>query len=139
MQYAKAGMAVVPSLYEGFGLPAGEAMACAAPLISTRGGALPEVVGDSGILIKPGSTKELVENIQYLVDHPETAEKIGRKGFKRVHQEFTWEKAAERVVEVYSDLLDEIKGDHLMKKVLKKVRDIVLTIYFNKFNRYNSG
>jgi glycosyltransferase involved in cell wall biosynthesis len=122
MQYAKAGMAVVPSLYEGFGLPAGEAMACAAPLISTRGGALPEVVGDSGILIKPGSTKELVENIQYLVDHPETAEKIGRKGFKRVHQEFTWEKAAERVVEVYSDLLDEIKGDHLMKKVLKKVR-----------------
>ena len=105
MQYAKAGMAVVPSLYEGFGLPAGEAMACAVPLISTRGGALPEVVGDAGILVKPGCTKELVDNIRYLIDNPKVAEQIGQKGFKRVHQEFTWKNAAEKVIEVYSNLL----------------------------------
>ena len=48
-EYAKATMAVVPSIYEGFGLPAGEAMACGVPVISTTGGALPEVVGDAGI------------------------------------------------------------------------------------------
>jgi len=105
MQYALAGMAVVPSLYEGFGLPAGEAMACAVPLISTCGGALPEVVGDAGLLVKPGHTKELVEKIRYLIDNQRIAEKIGQKGFQRVHQEFTWKKAAEKVVEVYSDLL----------------------------------
>jgi len=109
MQYARAGMAVVPSLYEGFGLPAGEAMACAVPLISTRGGALPEVVGDAGILVKPGSTKELIEKIRYVIDHPKIAEKMGHKGFNRVHQEFTWKKAAERVIEVYADLLEKEK------------------------------
>jgi glycosyltransferase involved in cell wall biosynthesis len=107
MQYAKAGMAVVPSLYEGFGLPAGEAMACAVPLISTCGGALPEVVGDAGILVKPGCTKSLVDRIRYLIDNPGLAEKIGVKGFQRVHQEFTWSKAAEKVIQVYSDLLEK--------------------------------
>jgi len=106
LQYAKAGMAVVPSLYEGFGLPAGEAMACAVPLISTRGGALPEVVGDAGILVEPGNTQELVNNIRYLIDNPEIAEKFGQKGFQRVHQEFTWKNAAEKVVQVYSDLIN---------------------------------
>jgi glycosyltransferase involved in cell wall biosynthesis len=105
IQYAKAGMAVVPSLYEGFGLPAGEAMACAVPLISTRGGALPEVVGDAGMLVEPGSTKALVDNMRYLIDNPDVAKKIGQKGFKRVHQEFTWQNAAERIVQVYSDMI----------------------------------
>jgi len=105
MQYARAGMAVVPSLYEGFGLPAGEAMACGVPLISTRGGALPEVVGNTGILVQPGSKKELVENIQYLIDNPKEAEKMGQLGYQRVHQEFTWKKAAEKITDIYTDLL----------------------------------
>ncbi|MGD8267785.1 MAG: glycosyltransferase, partial [Desulfobacterales bacterium] len=52
-QYARASVAVVSSLYEGFGLPAGEAMACGVPVISTTGGALPEVVGDAGLLVAP--------------------------------------------------------------------------------------
>ncbi|MBF0449314.1 MAG: glycosyltransferase family 4 protein [Candidatus Magnetomorum sp.] len=105
-QYARAGMAVVPSLYEGFGLPAGEAMACAVPLISTTGGALPEVVGDAGILIPPGNTNELIKKINYLMDQPDEAYLLGQKGYQRVHQEFTWKKAAEKMVDIYLDILD---------------------------------
>jgi len=112
IQYAKAGMAVIPSVYEGFGLPAGEAMACAVPVISTTGGALPEVVGNAGVLIPPADTNALVEKITYLMDHPEEAHRLGRKGFQRVHQEFTWEKAAEKLTDVYLDVLDR-KGSVL--------------------------
>ncbi|KPA12237.1 glycosyl transferase family 1 [Candidatus Magnetomorum sp. HK-1] len=106
MQYAKAGMAVVPSIYEGFGLPAGEAMACAVPLISTNGGALPEVVGDAGILIPPGNTDELIKNIRFLMDNPDKAYLMGQKGYKRVHREFTWKKAAEKIADIYTEILD---------------------------------
>jgi len=106
-QYAKAGMAVIPSIYEGFGLPAGEAMACAVPVISTTGGALPEVVGDAGILVPPGNTDVLIKKISYLMDHPEEADRLGQKGFQRVHQEFTWQKAAEKMTDIYLEVLNK--------------------------------
>ena len=83
-QYAKAAVAVVPSVYEGFGLPAGEAMACAVPVISTTGGALPEVVGDAGILVPPADHEALAAAITGLLDDPERATALGEKGFKRV-------------------------------------------------------
>ena len=60
--YNKASVAVVPSLYEGFGLPAGEAMACGVPVISTDGGALPEVVGDAGIKVPKSDARALKES-----------------------------------------------------------------------------
>jgi glycosyltransferase involved in cell wall biosynthesis len=103
--YARATMAVVPSLYEGFGLPAGEAMACGVPVISTTGGALPEVVGDAGVLVPPADSGALARAIKTLLDHPERARQLGQAGLKRLRASFTWEKAAEKTVEVYREAI----------------------------------
>jgi len=104
-QYAKATLAVVPSVYEGFGLPAGEAMACGVPVISTTGGALPEVVGDAGLLVPPADSSALAKAITELFESPERARQIGRKGYQRVQELFTWKKAAEKTVEVYREAI----------------------------------
>lgn len=103
--YAKAFLAIVPSVYEGFGFPAGEAMACGLPVISTTGGALPEVVGNAGILVPPADSKALVKAILTLMDHPEQAEQMGRAGLDRVRNHFTWKKAAEMTVEAYRETI----------------------------------
>jgi glycosyltransferase involved in cell wall biosynthesis len=103
--YAKASMAVVPSLYEGFGLPAGEAMACGVPVISTTGGALPEVVGDAGVLVPPADAGALARAIKELLDHPQRAKQLGEAGLKRVQASFTWQKAAQKTVEVYRETI----------------------------------
>ena len=104
-QYAKAEMAVVPSVYEGFGLPAGEAMACGVPVISTNGGALPEVMGDAGILVPPADPDALARAILKLMDNPDLSQKLGRAGYKRVLENFTWEKAAQKTVKAYLDTI----------------------------------
>jgi glycosyltransferase involved in cell wall biosynthesis len=106
-QYAKAFLAVVPSVYEGFGLPAGEAMACGLPVVSTTGGALSEVVGDAGILVPPADSRALSGAITGILDDPETAEKMGRAGYERVHKLFTWERAAEMTVEAYRETISD--------------------------------
>ena len=105
LEYARATAAIVPSVYEGFGLPAGEAMACAVPVISTTGGALPEVVGDAGILVPPADHLALAKAIQSLLDHPERAMHLGQAGYQRVHKHFTWQKAAEKSVEAYRETI----------------------------------
>jgi len=104
-QYAKAAVAVVPSVYEGFGLPAGEAMACGLPIISTTGGALPEVVGDAGILVPPADHHALVKAIKELLDNPEMAQKMGHAGYRRVHKHFTWKRSTEMTVETYREAI----------------------------------
>lgn len=104
-QYARAAIAVVPSVYEGFGLPAGEAMACGVPVISTTGGALPEVVGNAGVLVPPADYLSLGEAIKDLIDNPEKADALGREGYKRVQDNFTWKKAAEKTVEAYRETI----------------------------------
>ncbi len=104
-QYARASLAVVPSVYEGFGLPVGEAMACGVPVISTTGGALPEVVGDAGILVPPADHNALAGAIVELLDHPEKAREFGEAGFKRVQAQFTWKRAAEKTVAAYREVI----------------------------------
>ncbi|GAG42029.1 unnamed protein product, partial [marine sediment metagenome] len=79
-------------------IPAGEAMACDVPVISTTGGALPEVVGDAGILVPPADPGALAKAITGLLDNPDRAEKLGFEGYKRVRKLFTWKKAAEKTV-----------------------------------------
>jgi glycosyltransferase involved in cell wall biosynthesis len=104
-QYARASIAVVPSVYEGFGLPAGEAMACGVPVISTTGGALPEVVGDAGILVPPADPAALSKAITALLDNPERAQALGQAGYARVQKNFTWKKAAQKTVKAYREVI----------------------------------
>ena len=104
-EYAKATAAVVPSVYEGFGLPVGEAMACAVPVISTTGGALPEVVGDAGLLVPPADDQALAHAILTILEQPQLAQKLGWAGYQRVQQRFTWLKAAQKTVAVYREAI----------------------------------
>jgi glycosyltransferase involved in cell wall biosynthesis len=110
-RYAESTCAVVSSLYEGFGFPAGEAMACEVPLVSTRGGALPEVVGESGnggILVEPGCANALADGIRTVLDAtPDERRRMGRAGRERVLEHFSWRGTAERTVECYRELIAE--------------------------------
>jgi glycosyltransferase involved in cell wall biosynthesis len=111
--YAESSLAVVPSLYEGFGFPAGEAMACEVPVVSTSGGALPEVVGENGtagVLVPPRDSLALARTIGELLDNPERRRAMGAAGRTRVLTQFTWRRAAERTVEVYREVLHEWPG-----------------------------
>lgn len=105
-EYARAALAVVPSVYEGFGLPAAEAMACAVPVISTSGGALAEVVGDAGLLVPPADWRALAAAIAHLLDHPRKARALAAAGYRRVHDLFSWQQAAQRTVAAYRRTID---------------------------------
>lgn len=108
-EYARSTVAVVPSVYEGFGLPAGEAMACAVPVISTSGGALPEVVGDAGLIVQPENPEALAVAITKVLENPALAKKLGQKGYTRVHNHFTWEKAARETVAIYREVIRDYR------------------------------
>ena len=106
-EYARASLAVVPSLYEGFGLPVGEAMACRVPVICTTGGALPEVAGDAAKLVPPADSTALKSAILEMMDDPTQCETLAEKGYQRVLSEFTWEKTAIRTVAAYRDIIND--------------------------------
>ncbi len=108
--YSECEVACVPSLYEGFSLPAIEAMSSAAPLVATTGGALPEVAGehgDSALLVEPGDSDALAAAIKNVLDDPELAERLGRRARERVLDKWSWHHTALRTVEQYRLLLDE--------------------------------
>jgi glycosyltransferase involved in cell wall biosynthesis len=104
-RYATAQIAVVPSLYEGFGIPAAEAMACGTPVISTTGGALPEVVGNAGILVPPGDAGALAVAIRQLLNDKEAQQRMSEAGRERVKEKFSWERAAAETLRVYEEVL----------------------------------
>jgi len=99
--YAGAEAAVVPSLYEGFSLPAVEAMACGLPLVATTAGALPEVVGDSALLVPPGDPLALADQLTALLADAGLRRSLGERGRARVVRRFTWEATARATVERY--------------------------------------
>lgn len=103
--YAEAEVVVVPSIYEGFGLPAGEAMACAVPVVSTTGGALPEVVGDAGVLVPPGDPDAIVTAVSALLDDPARRAALGAAGLARIRDHFAWDRAACRLTAYYRSLV----------------------------------
>jgi glycosyltransferase involved in cell wall biosynthesis len=107
--YAEAQVAVVPSLYEGFSLPAVEAMSCEVPLVVTDAGALPEVVGaraGTAISVPSGDASALAGGIAVLLDHKGEGKALGRAGRQRVLQHFTWRTAAERTVDEYQRVIE---------------------------------
>ena len=105
---ASAEVAVVPSLYEGFSLPAIEAMACCTPLVTTRGGALPEVVGTNGtcaVLVPPGDAQELAVAIGVLLGDPLRRARMGEAGRRRVQQRYTWRRVTRATVDCYDEAI----------------------------------
>lgn len=103
--YAEASIAVIPSVYEGFGLPAGEAMACEVPVVSTRGGALPEVVGDAGLLVPIKDSAAIAAAVKTLLDDPEKAAALGKQGRARIVETFCWNVAAETFTNYYHEVI----------------------------------
>ncbi len=106
--YAEAELAVVPSLYEGFSLPAIEAMCTGTALVATDGGALPEVTGNDGETVlqcKAGDADMLAATIARGLDDPELRARIGAAGRARVLDRWTWKRCAQMTVDQYRDVL----------------------------------
>ena len=99
--YAEAEVAVVPSLYEGFSLPAIEAMACRVPLVATRAGAIPEVVGNAAMLVPPRDAGALADAIGELLVNKSKRVELGADGRRHVMANFTWAATAARTIEAY--------------------------------------
>jgi glycosyltransferase involved in cell wall biosynthesis len=104
--YGSADVAVVPSIYEGFGLPAGEALACGVPVVATTGGGLPEVVGDAGVLVEPGDSDALAGAVRDLLEDDERRRTLGKQGRERIVAEFDWERAARETVQTYRNAIE---------------------------------
>lgn len=98
--YAAADLFVYPSLYEGFGLPVLEAMACGTPVITSRVSSLPEVAGDAGMLIDPTSEAALAEAMRELLQDPARRQMLSHRGQERARG-FTWERTAQMTRDVY--------------------------------------
>jgi glycosyltransferase involved in cell wall biosynthesis len=102
-------LACVPSLYEGFSLPTAELMACETPLVVSRAGAIPEVVGPDGLcadLVEPGNVDQLRTAIAALLDDPERRTAMGAAGRVRALESFSWRAVAQATAAAYQDVIE---------------------------------
>ncbi|HNR88398.1 MAG TPA: glycosyltransferase family 4 protein [Spirochaetota bacterium] len=107
--YAESEIALSPSLYEGFGFPAAEAMACELPVIASTGGALPEVVGEhlkTAYIVPTRDPEAIAAGIDTLMDDPALRRRMGKAARARILTTFTWENATKEMVKVYQEAID---------------------------------
>ncbi len=110
--FRSAEVAVVPSLYEGFSLPAIEAMACGAALVATSAGALPEVTGPDGhavLQVPPSDVEAMTGAIRRILDDPALRRRLGAAGRARVVENFTWTRTAQRTADWYAEAIEAQK------------------------------
>ncbi|MDP6769601.1 MAG: glycosyltransferase family 1 protein [Anaerolineales bacterium] len=105
--YSSANIMTLPSLYEGFGLPVLEAMACGLPVIASSVSSLPEVTGNAALLVDPGNVEDMADAMLKLVENADLRKKLRNKGFKRVEQ-FSWYASAKTLLGVYRNLAEHL-------------------------------
>lgn len=106
-RYNRAQLFVSPSLYEGFGLPAAEAMACSTPVLATTAGAFPEVIedGKSGVLVPPGDAPALARAIERILDDSTLQGQLGEEGRRRIVDNFSWRNTAVGTQALYEEVI----------------------------------
>jgi glycosyltransferase involved in cell wall biosynthesis len=118
VKYREAEIGVVASIYEGFGFPASEAMSCGLPVVSTTGGALPEVVGkngDSGLLVPPADPMALAKAVRRLIEDDSLRKTMGERARKRIVEKFSWDAACREMTKRYEENVE-------MKRALRRPR-----------------
>ena len=108
----------MPSLYEGFSLPTAELMACATPLVVSRAGAIPEVVGPDGLcadLVTPSDVGEPKQALEAMLDDPERRARMGAAGRARVQEMFSWRAVAKTVAASYEAVIADFQNDQNRK------------------------
>lgn len=102
--YNIADIFVMPSLYEGFGLPVLEAATCGAPIVTSRGGSIPEVIGDAAVFFDPNSADDMSRKMQFIFNNESERKKYSKLALKQ-SEKFSWEKTARETVKVYEKIL----------------------------------
>jgi glycosyltransferase involved in cell wall biosynthesis len=104
--YKFAKVLAFPSLYEGFGLPFIEAMACGCPVVAFNCSSAPEIISDAGILVEPQNKDEFIKATISLIENKSLRDKLVEKGFQRAEY-FSWQRAAQQTLETYEEVLNE--------------------------------
>ncbi|HEX58746.1 MAG TPA: glycosyltransferase family 1 protein [Methanomicrobia archaeon] len=110
--YSSAEVFAAPSLYEGFGFPVAEAMACETPVVATTAGAIPEIVenDETGILVEPGNARALASALRMLLEDDCLRRQMGRAARRRIEKLFSWERAARETLNFYEEVLNGTDG-----------------------------
>ncbi|HMK64604.1 MAG TPA: glycosyltransferase family 1 protein, partial [Thermodesulfobacteriota bacterium] len=101
--YSSADLLAAPSLYEGFGLPVLEAMACGCPVLIGQEGALPEIAGEAGLIVDPYKTEAILEGFKKILFQPDLRQTLKSKGLIRAAR-FSWERSVKKVLELYTTI-----------------------------------
>lgn len=107
--YSGAEMLLFPSLYEGFGLPILESMACGTPVVTSNTSSMPEAGGEAAFYVDPYNVEDITKGIDVVLNDTTLRKKMIAKGFEQV-KKFNWEKTANETLRVYEDVLKEVKG-----------------------------